>query len=423
PRRFPGHKEVLDYLNDFAVEFGLIELVRFGNEVGYVGLLEDGKWKVSSRKRENDDVVFVNEEEYDAVTSAFLGIEVWPGKQIHSHNYRIPEPFPDQVIVVIGNAARAIDISREIAKVAKAVHISSRSALSGSTPKKQNGYENLWLHSMLEAVGIDGGVNFQDGSKVYADIILHCTGYKYHFPFLETNGIVFVDDNRVGPLYKHIFPPTFAPSLSFVGLPWKRGAAFPRCELQSKWIAGVLSDRISLPSKEDMNADIDAFYSSLDASCIPKRYTHNLDFQGEALLTTAYVINLSLVITLQIGISNRVLYEKDIFYDQLSVFSCKAFVYVSKDERSKFEEKTRQFIFIDYGLDKFGCMLYDPVEKKIVRSCDTIFMENKIVEDIDMAEKLESSSSIGIVNLDQVSHLYNVGGIVNHKDAQNHVPN
>lgn len=45
--------------------------------------------------------------------------------------------------------------------------------------------------------------------------------YKYHFPFLETNGIVTVDDNRVGPLYKHIFPPAFAPSLSFVGLPWK----------------------------------------------------------------------------------------------------------------------------------------------------------------------------------------------------------
>lgn len=30
-----------------------------------------------------------------------------------------------------------------------------------------------------------------------------------------------VDDNRVGPLYKHVFPPLLAPGLSFVGLPWK----------------------------------------------------------------------------------------------------------------------------------------------------------------------------------------------------------
>ncbi|KAJ8560280.1 hypothetical protein K7X08_004338 [Anisodus acutangulus] len=80
-----------------------------------------------------------------------------------------------QVIVVIGGATSATDISREIAEAAKAVHISSRSAQS-RTPKRLHGYENLWLHSMIEAVGIDGGVNFQDGSKVYDDIILHCTG-------------------------------------------------------------------------------------------------------------------------------------------------------------------------------------------------------------------------------------------------------
>ena len=45
--------------------------------------------------------------------------------------------------------------------------------------------------------------------------------YKYHFPFLETNGFVIVDDNRVGPLYKHIFPPALAPWLSFVGIPFQ----------------------------------------------------------------------------------------------------------------------------------------------------------------------------------------------------------
>ncbi|KAM3375404.1 hypothetical protein P3S68_014118 [Capsicum galapagoense] len=128
---------------------------------------------------------------------------------------------------------------------------------------------------MIEVVGTDDGVRFQDGSKVYADIILRCTGYKYHFPILETNGIVTVDDNRVGPLYKDIFPPAFALSLSFVGLLWKL-LGFPRCELQSKWIADILSGRISLLSKKDMIADIDAIYSSLDASNIPKWYTHNV---------------------------------------------------------------------------------------------------------------------------------------------------
>lgn len=47
-------------------------------------------------------------------------------------------------------------------------------------------------------------------------------------------------------------------------------------ELQSKWIAGALSNRIALPSEEEMTRDIEAFYSSLEASGTPKRYTHNM---------------------------------------------------------------------------------------------------------------------------------------------------
>ena len=43
--------------------------------------------------------------------------------------------------------------------------------------------------------------------------------YKFSFPFLRTNGIVTVDDNRVGPLYKHVFSPEIGSRLSFVGIP------------------------------------------------------------------------------------------------------------------------------------------------------------------------------------------------------------
>lgn len=59
-RRFPGHQEVLLYLNDYATEFGLTELVRFETEVVYAGLVEDGKWKVRSRQ-ENGVAVDVDE--------------------------------------------------------------------------------------------------------------------------------------------------------------------------------------------------------------------------------------------------------------------------------------------------------------------------------------------------------------------------
>ncbi|VVA32828.1 PREDICTED: flavin-containing monooxygenase [Prunus dulcis] len=282
PRRFPGHREVLRYLKDFASEFGISEIVRFDTEVMVVDLVEGGKWKVKSKSKGGDGV---HDEIYDAVVvcnghytepriAEIPGINTWKGKQFHSHNYRNPEPFRDQVVILIGGAASSADISRELAGVAKEVHIASRS-VADEAIGKQPGYDNMWLHSMIKSAHDDGNVAFQDGSVVVADIILHCTGYKYHFPFLETNGIVTVDDNRVGPLYKHVFPPALAPSLSFVGLPWKV-VPFPQFELQSKWIAGLLSNRIALPSKEEMMEDIKAFYSLLEASGLPKRYTHNL---------------------------------------------------------------------------------------------------------------------------------------------------
>ncbi|KAG8374751.1 hypothetical protein BUALT_Bualt10G0028400 [Buddleja alternifolia] len=283
PRRFPGHREVFEYLRDFAAEFELSELVRFGSEVWHVGLMDDKKWVVKSRNSSNgcDD----GDQVYDAVMvcnghyteprpAEISGIDEWPGKQIHSHNYRVPDPFRDQIVVVIGSSASADDISRDIARVAKEVHIASRSVQSEHLGKLA-GHENIWLHSMINRAYKDGIVAFQDGNEVGADVILHCTGYKYHFPFLETNGIVTVEDNRVGPLYKHIFPPTLAPWLSFVGLPWKV-VPFPMFEFQNKWIAGVLSGRIRLPSIEEMMTDSEAFYSSLEASGVPKRYTHKM---------------------------------------------------------------------------------------------------------------------------------------------------
>ncbi|OWM88389.1 hypothetical protein CDL15_Pgr003801 [Punica granatum] len=267
PRRFPGHAEVLAYLKGFAREFGIEEMVRFEREVVKVSLLEanDGgncKWRVKSRKKSSgtcsgdeedeifDAVVVCNGHYTEPRVAEILGIEAWPGKQIHSHNYRTPEPFKDRVVVLIGNSVSALDISRDVAPVAKEVHLAIRSS-NGATLGKQPGFSNMWLHPMIERVHGDRAVLFTDGTCTYADVILHCTGYKYHFPFLETNGIVRVDDNRVGPLYKHVFPPDLAPWISFIGLTL-RVAPFPHFELQSKWIAGALSGRIALPSPEEM---------------------------------------------------------------------------------------------------------------------------------------------------------------------------
>jgi len=48
----------------------------------------------------------------------------------------------------------------------------------------------------------------------------------------------------------------------------------------------------------------------------------------------------------------------------------------------KLDAKTRQCIFLGYGLDEFGYKLFDPIAKKVVRSCDVVFVEDQTIEDI-----------------------------------------
>ncbi|KAL8119221.1 hypothetical protein AgCh_016658 [Apium graveolens] len=54
-RIFPGHEEVLKFLNEFCVEFGLTELTRLSTEVVRVEPVVDsgfGEWIVESRRGE-----------------------------------------------------------------------------------------------------------------------------------------------------------------------------------------------------------------------------------------------------------------------------------------------------------------------------------------------------------------------------------
>ncbi|RDX90437.1 hypothetical protein CR513_27693, partial [Mucuna pruriens] len=88
-------------------------------------------------------------------------------------------------------------------------------------------------------------------------------------------------------------------------------------------------------------------------------------FWGEALYTVVHVINLSPVVALNTEVPDKIWFGKDVKYDHLRVFGCKAFVHVPKDERSKLDMKTRQCIFIGYGHDEYGYRMYDPVEKKL----------------------------------------------------------
>ncbi|KAL3598930.1 hypothetical protein D5086_006848 [Populus alba] len=130
--------------------------------------------------------------ELQSVGGYVRSINLWPGKQIQSHNYRTPEPFRNRVVVLIGSSMSAAGLSIEIAE------------------------------------------------------------------------IVTVDDNRMGPLYKHVFPPIFGSR-----------AILCSSTMEARSICA------SITSPEHMMDDVKAFYSILEASGIPKHYTHKMLDSGK----------------------------------------------------------------------------------------------------------------------------------------------
>ncbi|KAK7388899.1 hypothetical protein VNO78_23726 [Psophocarpus tetragonolobus] len=290
PRRFPSNREYFLYLKDFCEWFKLRDMINFNTRVHYVGPLNFGisgvdlKWIVRSKEAKSEEET---EQVFDAVVVAtghyskprlpcIKGMDTWRRKQLHSHVYRSPEPFPGEIVVIVGNSFSGQEISLELLKVAKEVHLSSKSLdIYEGLSKVISKNDNFYLHPEIDTLQEDGSVIFTDGSTIIADTILYCTGYNYSFPFLDTKGMLTVDDNRVGPLYEHTFLPSLAPSLSLVGIP-KKILGLPFFESQGKWIAQLLSGKKALPSYEEMMQSIEEFYRSKEVAGIAKRHTHEI---------------------------------------------------------------------------------------------------------------------------------------------------
>lgn len=92
-------------------------------------------------------------------------------------------------------------------------------------------------------------VVFTDGVRVHADAIIHCTGYTFSFPFLDSS-LVEVRGDTV-ELYQHIFHPTLA-NLAFIGFCIVTGPLWPVAEMQARWVARVLTGAVQLPSSLQM---------------------------------------------------------------------------------------------------------------------------------------------------------------------------
>lgn len=110
---------------------------------------------------------------------------------------------------------------------------------------------NVYLKNAVQAFTPEG-VRFIDGSVAPADSVIFSSGFKVKFPFLPITSEGW--DWR--KLYKKIFHPEL-PNIGFVGFARPNlGAMPPIIELQARYFAGIVSDRLSLPSEDQMQKTI-----------------------------------------------------------------------------------------------------------------------------------------------------------------------
>lgn len=95
-------------------------------------------------------------------------------------------------------------------------------------------------------------VRFEDGRiEKNIDAIVYCTGYLYSYPFLRSiTPPVVTDGRRVRDLYQQLFNINY-PTLAFIALSQK-SFPFPQSEAQGAALAKVWANKLSLPTKQEM---------------------------------------------------------------------------------------------------------------------------------------------------------------------------
>jgi len=119
-------------------------------------------------------------------------------------------------------------------------------------------------------------VEFADGSRVEADLVVYCTGYRISFPFFDED-FISAPENHI-ELFRRVFHPDI-PDVAFCGLLQPLGAIMPLAEAQGQWLASYLRGEYHLPPRPQLLDDIRRDQESLRKRYVAsKRHTIQVDF-------------------------------------------------------------------------------------------------------------------------------------------------
>ncbi len=336
---FLSHAQVLEHLQAYADRFGVRPHIRFKTRVEEVRPDPAGGWRVrlhDGDERRYRAVLVANGHLWDPRWPDFPGS--FDGAVIHSHDYRTADPFKDKHVLVVGIGNSAVDIAVDVCRQARSTTLSTRRSawimpkyIMGIPVDRWSAFmtrklklptrvtralmrrlmflavgdqarygvprpkHSIWQeHATLSQellpyvghgwIGIKPNVRemrgrevcFEDGTSLPVDAIIHATGYKTTFPFIDRS-LFEVKDGQAS-LYRRMIPPSL-PGLFMVGLVQPIGPTIPLVEIQARWVASVLAGETALPDAAAMQDEIRAHNGALARRYVGSaRYTLEVDF-------------------------------------------------------------------------------------------------------------------------------------------------
>lgn len=305
---YPDHRQVRQYLESYANTFGVRPHIRFNARVNAITPSNE-RWRVQGQDGSADtfDAVIVASGHQNSPSHPAWR-EQYTGEYLHSHSYRVPEPFRDKNVLVVGMGNSAVDIAADICVVTASTTISARSpvlmmprmlfgvptsrvlgklekswmpwpvrrtirelltlAVHGrmeqwgfTTPKTRThptSHPSLMSHFVWDRIKAKPGIEsvqgqefrFTDGSTQRFDAVIAGTGYHVELPFLAP---------ELRPLKGHhldLFLRVVHPTqrgLYFMGLFNVAGGGNIRMmDDQAEWITEMVSGTEAMPDALEM---------------------------------------------------------------------------------------------------------------------------------------------------------------------------
>jgi dimethylaniline monooxygenase (N-oxide forming) len=330
---FLQNSAMLDYLERIADHFDLRRRIRLQARVSSATLCEGG-WQIEANGRTEQFSALI-------VATGFNSVPRYPdlpghfdGLQLHTHDYRTPEPFAGRDVVVVGLGCSAAELACEIQSVARSVTVATRSGAwivprrlgpvpldwfdtrAGSRisfgirrramvplfrlaagPLGETGLPkpDHWLGDKPITVSDDllallrkglirvsgpvtelrGERVVTGGGEVSCYSLLFGTGYQTAFGFLPSES--GPPGNEHAPLYRGVLS-LAQPALFYVGIAMGHGALIPMMEAQADWTADVIAGRLLLPSPEEMRESVE-----LDTATRRRQFDHRFGFLWDRL--------------------------------------------------------------------------------------------------------------------------------------------